>query len=44
MPRMVHAPAGKKVMRRLAESRVEQAMEMKRREAGFACGSVQKNL
>jgi len=44
MPRMVHATAGQEVMRRLAESGMEQAMEMKGREAGFACGSVQKDL
>ena len=39
-----HATAGKKVMWRLAEGRVEQAMEMKGRETGFTGGGVEKNL
>jgi len=44
MSRVVHTPAGQEVMGRLAESGMERAMEMKGREAGFACGSVQKDL
>ncbi len=44
MASMVHTTASKEVMRRLAESGMEQAMEMKGREAGFACGSIQKDL
>lgn len=39
-----HSPASKKVMGRLAEGRVEQAMEMKWREACFAGGGIEKNL
>jgi len=42
--RVVHTTAGKKIMRSLAECRMEQAMEMKGREAGFACGSGEKDL
>jgi len=44
MASVVHATAGKENMRGLAESRVEQAMEMKRRETGFAGSSIQKDL
>jgi len=39
-----HATAGQEVMRRLAEGRVEQAMKVKWREAGFAGGRIEKNL
>jgi hypothetical protein len=42
--RVFHAAAGKEVMRCLAESRVEQAMEMEGRKAGFPGGGIQKDL
>jgi hypothetical protein len=44
MARVLHATARKEVMGRLTESRVEQAMEVKGREAGFTGGGIEKNL
>jgi hypothetical protein len=39
-----HAASSKEIMGRFTERRVKQAVEMKRREAGFAGGGIQKDL
>ena len=44
MASVLHATSSEEVVGRLTERRVEQAMKMKRREAGFAGGGIQKNL
>ena len=44
MASVFHATACKEVVGCFTKRRVEQAMEMKRREAGFAGGGIQKNL
>jgi len=41
---VLHATSSEEVVGRLTERRVEQAMKMKRREAGFAGGGIQKDL
>jgi hypothetical protein len=44
MARLFHTTAGKKIMGRFAEGRVEKAMKVKWREACFAGGGIEKNL
>lgn len=44
MASVLHATPSEEVMGRLTERRVEQAMEMKRRETSFARGVIQKKL
>jgi hypothetical protein len=44
MTSAVHAPAGEEIMRRFAEGRPEQAVEMEWRETGFAGGHIELDL